>query len=195
VRPPGTSRRPGPAGALLRRAPATRVLSALLAAVALLGACSDDDDRGFPGAAATDAGAAGGDEAPGEGVCALLTPARLLEVTGVDFGAGELGEGTCTYTARDGVATLGVHRTELTADADLALETTSSTCDEGSSVELDLPGTDGAFGCTVTGVVVAAGASDTRYVVLTAASLGDPARPAEVMQDLGELLAEALTAG
>jgi hypothetical protein len=116
-------------------------------------------------------------------------------VTGVAFGAGALAEETCTYRTRDGAATFAVHRTELTADADLALETTSSTCDEGSLVELDVPGSDGSFGCTVTGVVVAAGASDTSYVVLTAASLGDPARPGGVLDDLATLLGEALVAG
>lgn len=169
---------------------------ALGVAAALLGACSDDDDEGgFPAAAAADeAEGDGAADEPGEGPCRLLTPADLQAATGVAFGAGEPVEATCTYVGSDGVATVGVHVTALTTAPALAVETTSATCAEGSVVELEVAGAEGAFGCTVAGVVVAAAASEDLYVVLTAASVDVPAGAEDLLGPLRGLLREALAA-
>lgn len=161
----------------------------------LAGACGDDDAGGWSPVPTLDTSRVPSTDGQGEGACGLLAPADLEAATGVAFGAGVAGEGTCTYTAPDGVATVGIDVTELTADADLALETTASTCDPGSVVELDVPGGDGAFGCTLSGVVVAAGAAGSTYVVLTAASVGDPAEPGPLLAGLAGLLGTALATG
>ena len=178
----------------LRSVPRARRAAALGLAVALLGtaACSDDDEEGFPAAVAEEAGDDEAAEAgPGEGVCGLL-PASVLEAAASQaFRPGEPSEGTCTYRGEDGRATVTVNVTDLPADAELALETTSSTCDAGTAGPLeDVGPATGAFACTVSGVRVAAGTSPTTYAVVMGAGLPDDTA-ADV---LATVLAEVLTA-
>jgi hypothetical protein len=168
-----------------RRAALVAVALAPLLAVG----CSDDDEgAGVPGALVGDAAEPGAGEPAAEGVCRLVRLGALEEATGQAFQPGEAGEGTCTFTGRDGRATVTVDVTDLPAEAELALETTSSSCDAGSVEPLEIGAATGAFACTVAGVAVVAGTSGDAYAVVMAAALGDPAVPTAAFPALGEVL-------
>lgn len=171
---------------------ARRAVVGLAAVAALLGAaaCSDDDDEGgFPAALADDAQEAA--EAA-EGTCKLLAAADLEAITGTAFQPGDAAEGTCTYRGPDGRTTVTVNVTDLPADAALALETTSSTCDAGTATDrTDVSGATGAFTCTVSGVQVAAGTSTRTYAVVMGAGLADADPGATLARVLGAVLTAA----
>jgi hypothetical protein len=157
-----------------------RSLGAAAAVLALLGACSDDDDGG----AGTDAL-----EDVAEGVCVHLDTAALTGATGVTFDDVEASGTTCTYSAAESPVVLGFSYTDLddVPPAD-ALALIQESCDAGTVHELDLAVAEAAFGCRVQGELSVAAAGGGHLAVVAGLTLDPGTSDATRYDALGRVL-------
>lgn len=170
---------------------ATAAATAALVLALGVAACSDDDDGGFPASLAEEARERGEAGGRGSGACRHLSPADLQEALGVRFEAGVDEPGSCTYRGARTPAAVTVNVADLPADAALALETSSATCDPGTPTDVAVEGATGSFACRLSDVAVVGGTSTTTYAVVLG-SLGPDVDPVTLHAPLAGLLAQVL---
>ena len=168
---------------------------ALVAVVALLGACGGDDtsddkvDR-------TSGEEAGNDGTLVDDPCEILSLEDLSTVTGIEFDGTEPSENACTYTSSEGLAAIALNLTDIgDHSAEDALRSAERSCDEGTLVELEFTDADGGFGGTVSGVATVAATGDGIFAVLTGATLAEGVDTEQILQDLATILEHAITSG
>lgn len=172
----------------MRRTPHLLLATGLLS-LGALGACGDDDDN-----SSTEGTTAGSDRISTDGVCAVLDPARVSEVMGVEFDEAVAGAGSCTYTATASRTAFTLQVTEpASQDLAAALATIGASCDEGTREDRTFSGADGGFSCLAGGVpnVVAAGGGVV--LVLTGSSQAGGSTPEQLQADLVTILEDAIT--
>ncbi len=176
-----------------------RTLLALVAVVALLGACGGDDDDASEATTTTEADRE--DEAPDDSatdpdVCSLLDLADLSEVTGEEFVNAEPETDSCTYTTADSTSVIVLNVTSLDGgDPELMVAGGSSLCDEGTTVEVEFTDADAGFACLASGVPTVAAAGDGGFAVLTGLTLTDGITDEQVLQALATILEDAISGG
>jgi hypothetical protein len=171
-----------------------RSIVALLAVVALVGACSGDDkDKDDTSSDKTDTSLSADP-------CGLLDIKDLSKVTGITFDASEPGDNSCTYTSSKGLSAIALNFADLNGvEPQAALDQAQQSCDAGTKKDLEFTDADGGFACVVSsdgsaGVATVAAVGGGVFAVLTGATLNADVDNGQILQDLATILEHALTA-
>lgn len=165
-----------------------RTLAALLAGALLLGACSDDGGGDDDPTVEDDV------EALVPDTCELLTLAQLTEVTGLVFDASVPSTNQCIYTSSVGRSVISLNLfTTGGKSAEEAIAVGSEQCDEGTVSQIDPGEVAGGFACLEASVpTVSVVSRDDVVYILKGATLNEGAQAGPLLQQLSQLLAEAV---
>lgn len=166
-------------------------LAVLVAAAVLLGACGGgDDDDAAPDADGTE------DTRPAlvDDACELLTFAQLDAVTGLQFDGAAPSTNQCIYTSSKAQTAIALNLfTTGGKSADEVVTEATAECDPGTASSIESSEVAGGYGCLVAGVVtVAVVTHDDRHVILTGSTQQEGAQTTLLLQQLSQLLAEAV---
>ena len=169
-----------------------RILLAVLAVGALVGACGGgDDDSG--GDTTSSTSTADDAEVLVDEPCEVLDQADLSQVTGLEFDRATPSLNTCVYTSSKGLSAIAVNfRSIGEASPDVALQAAEGQCEAGSIQELEVPSSDGGFGCLVGGVPTVVATGGGVVAILTGSTLNQDVDPAQILRDLATILDHAV---
>lgn len=172
-----------------------RILLAVLAVGALGGACSSGDDDASGETTSSSASVADDAEVLVEEPCGVLDPRDLSQVTGLEFDGATPSLNTCVYTSSNGQSAIAVNfRSIGDSTPERALQEAQATCEDGTVQVLELPNSDGSFGCIVGGVPTVVATGGGIAAILTGSTLNEDVDPAQILQDLATILDHALQA-
>ncbi len=166
---------------MLRRLPVRGAL-AVIASIALVGACGEDATVGLAvPTTTTEAGATTTTKRERsspptltivppppldlDDVCLLLEPAELQLILGVPFEDQQPGRGSCVYTSSTGAET--ALNAVVSADPAKGLTGARGNCEPDTDLTLTVTGADGAFSCLVDGIPTVVGVARRALVVVT----------------------------
>ncbi len=158
-----------------------RGVLAVIAGLALVGACGEDATVGFavPTTVAEETTTTKRTSTPNTGpvatfpappidlrdVCALLRPAELQLIMGVPFEDQQPGTGSCAYTSSTGAET--ALNAVVSADPARGLAGARGNCETETDLSLTVAGATGAFSCLVDGIPTVVGVGRGALVVVT----------------------------
>lgn len=174
-----------------------RTLLAVLAAGALVGACSSGDDVGSDDRPTSTTGSAAEEsEVLVEEPCGLVPAADLSQVTGLQLDVATPSLNTCVYTSSDGRSAVAVNFRSIGERRPAeVLQRVQETCEDGTVHVLDEAGSDGAFGCIVGGVPTVVATGGGIAALLTGSPLQEGVDPSRLLEDLAGVLDRAVREG
>jgi hypothetical protein len=182
-----------------RRARRPLALLAVVALLSLTTACrSSKHDGGHTPRSTTTARRAPArlSERVADHPCEVLDRATLSRATGLRLRTETSAPSMCAFATPDDVATVPVRYALLGAvTPQLAVSTSTATCDEGTTTVLHLDEGDEGFVCTVTGVATLGATGQGVYALVMFGALAADTPPPAVLKALVTTLHDALVSG
>jgi hypothetical protein len=171
-----------------------RTFLALLAVVALAGACGSDKKDEADATTTTRKPKATTTSISEDSVCSLLELDALSNATGENFvnAEADADNTTCTYSNANDSAAIALNLGSYDGTAADALTGARAQCDAGSDAELTFENSEGGFSCLRDGIPLVAAVNQGAIVVLSGKASNENITNEQVIEALHGVLQDAI---